>query len=72
MTKQEARQIPVTIAVMKVSGVVVRTPTERIKKGQRINKSLFYTVKFFDSSACRCSTKVKNKKIKMSKEYNSK
>ena len=33
MMKQEARQIPVTIAVMKVSGVVVRTPIERTRKG---------------------------------------
>ncbi len=36
--KQGARQIPVTIAVMKVSGVVVRTPIERIKKGQKMSK----------------------------------
>jgi hypothetical protein len=37
MMKQEARQIPVTTAVMKVSGVVVRTPIERIKKGQKMS-----------------------------------
>ena len=40
MTRQEARQIPVTIVVMKVSGVAVRTPIERIKKGQKMNDSI--------------------------------
>jgi hypothetical protein len=36
--KQEARLTPVTIAVMKVSGVPVRTPIERTRKGQRMSK----------------------------------
>jgi hypothetical protein len=31
--KQEVKLTPVTIAVMKVSGVAVKTPIERIKKG---------------------------------------
>lgn len=38
--KQEARQIPVTIAVMKVSGVPVRIPIERTRRGERMNDSI--------------------------------
>ena len=37
MTRQEVRQIPVTIVVMKVSGVPVRTPIERTRKGQKMS-----------------------------------
>jgi hypothetical protein len=36
MMRQEARQIPVTIAVMKVNGVAVRTPIERTRKGEKM------------------------------------
>jgi hypothetical protein len=35
MMKREARQIPVTIVATKVSGVVVRTPIDPIKKDWR-------------------------------------
>ena len=37
MMKQEARQIPVTTAVMKVSGVPARTPIERTRRGERMS-----------------------------------
>jgi hypothetical protein len=40
MMKQEARQIPVTIVVMKVNGVAVRTPIERTRRGERMNDSI--------------------------------
>jgi hypothetical protein len=40
MMRQEARQIPVTIAVMKVNGVAVRTPIERTRRGERMNDSI--------------------------------
>ena len=37
MMKQEARQIPVTTVATKISGVVVRTPIERTRKGQKMS-----------------------------------
>lgn len=36
--KQEAKQIPVTTAATKVSGVPVRIPIERTRKGQKMSK----------------------------------
>jgi hypothetical protein len=37
MMKQEVKLTPVTIAVMKVSGVPAKIPIERIKRGQRMS-----------------------------------
>ena len=49
MMKQEARQIPVTIVVTKVSGVPARTPIERTRRGEKMSSNevkLVFTAHF--------------------------